>query len=341
MIVKMKKNILITGASGFLGSALIQSLDKNLYQVIELTRKPSQPAKFKYNWSPLAGTWELPDHLHIDGVIHLAGESVVSWFWTKKQIEKIRDSRIKSTNLLVKRFLIKPDKPDFFISSSAIGFYGSRGETLLAESTDSGEGILAEICRNWENESMRASKECGIRTVLLRTGLVLGQNGGLFSKIKWQFFFGLGGNLGKGEQNMSWIHLHDWVKAARLCMEDTSISGPVNMVSTQSVTNAEFTRTLARLMVRPAFFHIPTFLLNKLPGNMGKEVFLSSCKVLPNVLHKKDFKFKFISLESALIDILNTNTKLSLFRLCVNKLKFLVMWPVVKFKSLKKRKNKT
>ena len=334
----MKKNILITGASGFLGSALIKSLNKDKYQVIELTRKPSQPAKFKFNWSPSAGTWELPDHLHIHGIIHLAGESVAAWPWTKKQIEIIRESRIKGTTLLVKRFLIKPEKPEFFISSSAVGYYGSRGETLLAETTDCGTGMLAELCRKWENESMRFSKECGVRTVLLRTGLVLGANGGLFPKIKWQFFLGLGGNLGKGEQNVSWIHINDWVKATLLCLEDNSIKGPVNIVTTHSVTNAEFTRTLAKVMYRPAFLHIPTFILNWLPGNMGQEIFLASQKVLPNVLHKHDFKFQFITLESAFINILDTTTKISLFRSCVKQAKLVAIKPYVKFKSIRRKR---
>lgn len=334
----MKKNILITGASGFLGSALKKSLNSDKYQIVELTRKPSQPSKFKFNWSPMAGTWELPEHLHIHGVVHLAGEGVANWPWTKSHIDKMCESRVKGTQLLVKRFLIRPEKPEFFISSSAIGFYGSRGDTLLSEATDSGSGLLADICRKWENESVRASKECGIRTVLLRSGLVLGKNGGLFPKIKWQFFLGLGGNLGKGEQNVSWIHIRDWVKATLLCIEETSIKGPVNLVTTHSVTNAEFTRTLARVMYRPAFFHVPVFVLNWLPGKMGQELLLASQKVLPNVLHKHDFKFQFITLESAFYDILDTNTKVSLYRSIINQIKSLVKMLFLKIKSIRSKR---
>lgn len=301
----MKKNILITGASGFLGSALKKSLSSEKYQIIELTRKPSQPAKFKFNWSPMAGTWELPEHIHIDGIIHLAGEGIVRLPWFASQINKIRDSRIKSTNLLVKRFLNRPDKPDFFISGSATGFYGSRGDVLLTETTSSGSGLLAEICSQWEYESMRLKNECGIRTVLLRTGLVLGSGGGILKKIKWPFFLGLGGNLGRGDQNISWIHIRDWVKAVNLCIEDSSVNGPVNLVTVHSVTNAEFTQTLAQVMHRFAFLHIPAFILKWLPGKMGEEIFLASQNVLPNVLLKYDFKFQFITIESAFKDILD------------------------------------
>jgi uncharacterized protein (TIGR01777 family) len=329
----MKKNILITGASGFLGSALKRKLNSEKYQIIELTRKASQPEKFKFNWSPMDGTWELPPQLHIHGVVHLAGESVAGWFWNSKQMAKIRDSRIKGTNLLVKRILNWPDKPEFFISSSATGFYGSRGETLISEATGTGTGFLAEICSQWEKQSMQVSTECGVRTVLLRTGLVLGSEGGIFKKIKWPFLYWLGGNLGKGEQNVSWIHINDWVKAAVLCIEDQSIKGPVNMVSPHSVTNAEFTKTLARLMHRPAFMHVPTFVLKKLPGNMGNELFLASQKILPNVLLKNDFKFQFITIESAFKEILDNEFNKSILTVCRNYIKSLFFKTKVKIKS--------
>lgn len=295
----MKKNILITGSSGFLGSALVEAIDKSKYQVIELTRKPSQPEKFKYNWSPMNGTWEVPEQLPIHGVVHLAGQGIANWFWTKSQIEKIRESRIQGTKFLINRFLNRLEKPEFFISSSAVGYYGSRGETLLNESSGYGSGLIADICLKWENESMRLSKEASIRTVLLRTGLVLGAKGGAFRKIKWQFFLGLGGCFGKGDQNISWIHINDWVKATLLCIEKKNINGPVNLVSIHSATNREFTRSLAKLMFRPAFLHIPAFVLRWLPGNMGNELFLASQKIMPKVLLENDFKFQFITIESA------------------------------------------
>lgn len=298
----MGKNILITGSSGFLGSALKQALRLKGYQIIELTRQKSNPAKNIFNWSIENNTWDVPNQIEIHGVIHLAGAGIIDWLWTAKYFEEIRKSRVLGTQFLVKKLMVRPERPEFFISGSGIGFYGSRESSDLDENSSRGQGKLADLCFAWENEAKKLYQNEKVRTVILRTGMVLGP-GKFIRKLKWIFLLGFGSIAGKGDHIISWIHIEDWVKAVLHCIDQKNIQGPVNLVSPHPVSNFEFSKTIGKVLNRPVFLYIPKFIFKCLPGKMGEEIFLASSKVHPKVLIESDFKFKYISIETAFKDL--------------------------------------
>ncbi|MFC1744642.1 TIGR01777 family oxidoreductase [Candidatus Riflebacteria bacterium] len=295
--------ILISGASGFLGSALVPFLQDNGMSVEKLLR--GSAGNTKYIWDPAKGKLDKELLQDFEAIIHLSGENLTSGLWTEYKKERLRSSRISSTGLLVESIQSLDKKPKTFISASAIGFYGNRDDEKLEENCPPGEGFLAKLCIDWENASSVLRKS-GIRVVNLRFGLILGKNGGVLDKMLLPFKLGLGGQVGPGTQYMSWITLSDVVRAILFCLQVEKINGPVNIVSPDPIINLEFSQTLARVLQRPAFLKVPQALLNFLPGEMARETLLSSCRAYPKKLLDLGFSFEFSDLEKTLKHLLTT-----------------------------------
>jgi uncharacterized protein (TIGR01777 family) len=237
-----------------------------------------------------------------DAVIHLAGESIVGR-WTVAKKEKIRESRIAGTRHLSQALAQAKEKPQVFVCSSAIGYYGNRGNEVLSEESSPGEGFLAEVCREWEAATQPAAG-AGIRTVQIRTGIVLSANGGALAKMLLPFKLGVGGRIGDGRQWMSWIDIQDMVGAIRHILKNDLLHGPVNMVAPKPVTNAEFTKTLAAVLSRPAIFPVPAFAVKLAFGEMGNTVLLEGQRVEPAQLFASGYPFRYRELRESLQGIL-------------------------------------
>jgi hypothetical protein len=288
---------LLTGASGLIGTALQNSFEPREVEVVRLVRGVAKDAT-QVSWDPL--TPLCPAVVSgFDTVIHLAGESVVGR-WTPEKKKAIRDSRVNSTQNLATALANTEIKPRVFICASAIGFYGNRGDEILREDSPAGQGFLPEVCREWEAAS-RPAADAGIRTVNLRTGLVLSNTGGVLEKMLAPFKLGLGGRIASGQSWWSWIHIDDMVGGIRYAIATESLSGPLNMVSPNPVRNAEFTTALARVLGRPAFFAVPSFALRLAFGKMAAdEMFLSSARAVPEKLQASDYDFRYSELVPAL-----------------------------------------
>lgn len=286
------QRIAITGASGLIGSALVGYLKSQGHTVQRLVRRPALSSE-EITWDPIAGTVDMDALAGVDAVIHLAGAGVSDKRWTKKYKSEILNSRLLGTNTIAKAVAIV--KPQVFISASAIGWYGESGNRSVVESDRAGDDFLAAVCREWEAAADLAGD---VRTIKLRTGLVLDPTGGALGKMLPLFRFGLGGKLGNGKQWWSWITLHDQIRAIAFLLEN-NISGPVNMTSPNPVTNSEFTAGLARAMHRPALFPVPAIALKIAMGGFSCEV-LGSKKVLPNALTEAGFNFEYPHISSAL-----------------------------------------
>lgn len=309
---------LITGASGLIGSALVPSLESHGYEVTRLVRRESKANEIK--WDP---TRPIPPELisGFDAVIHLSGESITGR-WTAAKKTRIRDSRIISTRNLSEALANSNRPPKTFLCASATGFYGSRGDEVLTEDSAPGTGFLPAVCKEWESATDPAA-HAGIRTINLHSGLVLSRDGGPLKEMLLPFRLGLGGRIGTGGQWWSWIHLEDWVAAAHhilqnpLANQETTVkrrasppgprlalNGPVNMVSPNPVTNAEFTRALAKVLKRPAILPAPAFAVRLALGELADEALLASARVEPMKLLESGFQFKFPDLRSALENLL-------------------------------------
>ncbi len=303
----MQMNILITGATGLLGNKLCKKLHADGHHIVVLSRNPKK-AKTDlgldgdyFEWNAESSPPPPQSLRKIDGVIHLAGESIANKRWTPEQKKRIYDSRILGTRNLVKGILQdQPTKPKFFISSSAVGFYGDTGEIYVDENSKSGKDFLAEVCRDWEAEAFKLHSVS--RVVVLRTGLVMSKAGGLLEKIAPFFKLGLGGTLGNGKQWLSWIHDQDYLSIISFIMNNNSVSGVLNVVSPTPVTNREFTRVLAHTLHRPEIFPIPEFALRMAFGEMS-QLFLNSSKVAPKKLLDLGYPFKFRNIHEALQEI--------------------------------------
>ena len=239
----------------------------------------------------------------IRAAIHLAGENLAEGRWTAEKKQEIRKSRIRGTHSMVELLAHLESRPEVLICASAVGYYGNRGDEILNESSASGEGFLAEVCREWEAAAATATK-LGVRVISLRFGVILAANGGALGKMLPVFRLGAGGNLGNGKQWMSWISLPDVLRAIEFCMNDGQIEGPVNAVSPQPVTNAEFTQTLAHLLHRPAILPVPAIALRAAFGEMADAALLSSTRVIPARLQAAGFVFDHSTLEQALQSVL-------------------------------------
>ncbi len=286
--------IVITGSTGFLGTHLASYFAAEGHTLVLLSRNPNQP--HAHHWNPEKREIDPSVLEGSDVVINLNGESILGR-WTPKKMEQIRDSRIQATQFLCDTLLSLSALPKLYIGASAIGFYGDRPNEVLDESSPSGSGFLAEVCRLWEAiPSALATK--GVRVVLTRFGIVLGEGGALKQMTK-AFRVGMGGALGSGEQIMSWIAIDDVCRAMSHIMTHPELEGPVNLVAPQSVSNLIFTQTLGKVLHRPAMVPVPKFALNMLFGP-GAEIFLSSTDVRPRRLTGSGFSFQLSDLEDAL-----------------------------------------
>jgi len=297
----MPAKVLISGSSGFLGSALIQNLGADGYEVTRLIRRPTSAAgQIAWDFAqPLAAQ----SVSGFDVVIHLAGESIASR-WTESKKKAIRDSRVQGTRHLAEALARAASPPRVLISASAIGFYGDRGDEILREDIASGgSGFLPEVCREWE-AAAEPAVNAGIRTAFLRTGIVLSAKGGALKQMLPPFRMGLGGRIGNGRQWMSWIDLQDEIGAIRHILANESLRGPVNTVSPHPVTNAEFTKTLASVLSRPAILPMPAFAARLAFGQMGDELLLGSQKVEAAKLADSGYVFQKPDLRLALEAIL-------------------------------------
>jgi uncharacterized protein (TIGR01777 family) len=297
--------ILISGASGLIGTALTQSLERSSAQILQLVRGPGQsPAR-----TPEQVGWDSKGELSpaaVSGfqtVIHLAGESVMGR-WTPAKKRAIRESRVQGTRKLASSLVQAPVKPKVFICASAIGFYGDRADEILTEESPGGQGFLPlgflpDVCREWEAASTICAA-AGIRTVNVRFGLVLSREGGALAKMLPLFKLGLGGRLGSGKQWWSWVHIDDVVGAIHHALQTPELSGPVNVVSPNPLRNEDFTKLLASVLGRPAFFAVPAFALRLALGEAAHELMLASQRVLPQRLQTTSYTFRFNDLRSAL-----------------------------------------
>ncbi len=289
--------ILVSGASGPIGTALLASLEPQSTHIVRLVRGRASNAA-QVSWDPLA---PLPPPMvsGFDAVIHLAGESVVGR-WTEEKMQAIRESRVQGTRNLATALAQCEAKPRVLVCASAVGFYGSRGDELLREESPPGQGFLPDVCRQWEDAAQIAAK-ARIRTVSIRIGLVLSAKGGALGNMLKPFKLGLGGRIGSGRQWWSWIHVDDIVGGIQHAMRTESLSGAVNLVAPNPVRNAEFTKVLASVLGRPAVFPVPEFALRLAFGRMAaEELLLASARVEPGKLRASGYTFRFYELRAAL-----------------------------------------
>jgi uncharacterized protein len=297
----MISRILVSGVSGPIGTALLPPLKTRGYEVTRLVRGTTTGAD-QIPWDP--GKPIDPETVSgFDAVVHLAGESIVGR-WTDEKKKKIRDSRVAGTTALAEALAHAKDKPHVFACSSAIGYYGDRGSEVLNEHSAPGNGFLPEVCCEWE-AATQAAVHAGIRTVQMRTGIVLSPKGGALGKMLTPFKLGVGGKIGDGQQWMSWIDVQDMVGAIHHVLKSDLLQGPVNMVAPKPVTNAEFTQTLASVLSRPAIFPVPAFVVKAAFGEMGETVLLGSQRVEPTQLVMSGYPFRFSTLRASLENLLN------------------------------------
>ena len=299
-------NILITGATGLVGSHLTRRLVADGHKVIAVTRKAEKARHLGVEiveWKqPEKEIFPMAALADIDVVVHLAGEHIAATRWSEAQKLRIKNSRVLSTRNLVAAIEKSAHMPKAFICASAIGFYGDRGEEQLPETAGAGKGFLAEICQEWEAEAARA-KSSGCRVAQVRIGVVLANEGGALQEMLPIFKFGLGGTLGSGQQWFPWIHVDDVVGIIQHAIISEAVQSPLNAVAPTSVTNHEFTQALAATIHRPAFFFVPNFALRIGLGEMA-DMLLSSVRVVPEVAVKTGYEFKFSTLSSALSNLL-------------------------------------
>jgi uncharacterized protein (TIGR01777 family) len=291
--------ILISGASGLIGSALVPALETG-HEVVPLVRRAPRH-KGEIQWDPMH---ELPADLAAgaDAVIHLSGENVAGR-WTVEKKRRIRESRVVSTRNLAEALAKGGNPVKTFICASAIGYYGDRGNERLQEESAAGSGFLAEVCREWEGATEPA-RRAGIRTANLRFGIVLSPQGGALRQMLLPFRLGLGGRIGSGRQWWSWIHLDDAVAAILHVLRTAEVKGPVNIVGPNPVTNAEFTKILASVLRRPAIFPIPAAVARMAFGELAKGGILASARVIPGKLLASAFEFRYPELRQALAEMI-------------------------------------
>lgn len=291
--------IIIAGASGFIGKELTPFLAKAGYHVKRLVRKNDALADDEIPWNPKDGLISDKDLESVDAIINLAGENISSGRWTEKRKKEIIESRLQATRCLSKAILRLKNPPRVFINASAIGYYGSRGDTLLTEESPNGTGFLAHVCEEWE-EAAKPIETKGIRLVYTRFGIVLSGKGGALAKMLLPFKFGLGGVIGPGTQYMSWVTLQDLLGIIYHILNHENLSGPVNVVAPHPVTNYNFTKTLGKVLSRPTFFSLPAGLAQFVMGEMADELLLSSQRVSSKKLQDSGYQFCQPDLEIAL-----------------------------------------
>ncbi|MBP6823354.1 MAG: TIGR01777 family oxidoreductase [Acidobacteria bacterium] len=296
--------ILVTGATGFIGQALCKVLAKEGHEFNVLSRRPESvalPNSKAFRWDTEAETPPAESWDGVEAIIHLAGEPVAGKRWTEEQKRRIRDSRVIGTRNLVAGMKKAAKAPKVFVSGSAVGFYGNRGDEKVDEHSAPGTGFFPDICTAWEHEAQAASS-LGTRVVFTRIGVVLG-DGGMLEKILLPFKLGVGGRLGSGNQWFPWIHLDDMVGLIRHALFNDQVSGPINGVAPNSATNAEFTEALGNALNRPTIFPVPEFALRIAMGEMANAA-LDSQRVIPTVALESGYQFRYPTLQPALDSIL-------------------------------------
>ncbi len=291
--------ILLSGSSGFIGNHLKLFLQLAGHEVVRLVRRQQDLIEDSIFWDPVHGSAKKEDFEGFDAVIHLAGAGIAQGRWTKSKKNQLFLSRCRDTWLLSQILCRLYRPPKVLLCASAVGYFGDRGEEELTEESSQGGGFLADLCGKWE-QATEAIENRGTRIVHARFGVVLGAKGGMLKKMLGSMRLGLGGRIGSGDQWMSWIGIDDLLGAVYHCLMGDAMSGPVNFVSPQPVTQVEFTRMLAKKMGRPAVCHLPSWLLKAAFGEMAKEMLLSSQKVKPNRLLKTGFVFRYPDLKTAL-----------------------------------------
>jgi uncharacterized protein (TIGR01777 family) len=294
--------ILISGASGLVGAALSRALRADGHIVARLVRPGGATAAGDVRWDPSSATVDTAAMEGVAAVVHLSGASIAEGRWTRARKALLRSSRIDSTRVLVEAIAGMRQKPAVFVCASATGYYGDRDDEVLTEASEPGTDFLALLARDWEAEAMRAGA-AGIRTVILRFGVIFAREGGALPKMLLPFRFGVGGKLGNGKQWLPWIVLEDAVRVAQAAIGDARLAGPVNTVAPNPVRNSEFTRIVARALHRPAIFTAPAFVLRAALGEMATPLLLASTRAVPERLAAIDFAFKFAEIEAALRDV--------------------------------------
>lgn len=296
--------VLISGASGLIGSALSEYLKSKGHSVKRLVRKVKQLSDDEISWNPAQETVDASDNEFFDAVVNLSGENIASR-WNEEKKKKLFESRIKSTRTLC-LFLAKlRQPPKVLVNASAVGYYGNKKDVIIDENSPSDyRSFLANLCREWESATGIAQRK-GIRVVCLRNGVVLTTKGGALAKMLVPFKMGFGGIIGSGEQYISWITLDDLLNAILFIIENPNIEGPVNAVSPNPVTNREFTKTLGDVLHRPTVFSLPAPLIRIILGEMADETLLTSTRAIPRQLEQSGFNFQHPELKEALTSMLS------------------------------------
>jgi uncharacterized protein len=296
--------IIISGASGFLGTALTNVLraeGDTVKHLVRTGRKAASPADDgDVQWDPTSARVDVPALEGADAVVHLSGAGVAAGRWTRARRQVLRSSRLDTTRILVDSLARLNQKPSVFICASAVGYYGNRGDEILTESSAVGTDFLALLARDWEAEAIRAQTNGGIRTVILRFGVILSAEGGALPRMIAPFKFGAGGPLGSGRQWLSWVALDDVIAFIRCAIANTKMGGPVNVVSPNPVRNAEFARTVGKILHRPAILPAPAFALRLALGEMADALLLASQRAQPQKLLTAGYQFRYADLEGAL-----------------------------------------
>lgn len=292
--------VVVTGASGLIGSALVPALESAGHEVIRLVRRAPR-SQNEREWNPEGE----PDAALVDGadaVVHLASETIKGW-WTRSKKERILNSRVRGTEMIAKSIAAAEHKPRVFVSASGIGYYGHRKDEILTEESSSGRGFLAELAREWERAA-RPSEKAGVRTVLLRISLVLSGRGGALQAMVPSFRMGMGGRVANGKQYWPWITIEDMVRVILFAIENDSLSGPVNVCAPQQTTNREFTLALGRVLHRPTIFPLPSVAVTLILGEMGQEALLTSTRAEPQKLKAAGFTYRHPEIGEALASVL-------------------------------------
>jgi uncharacterized protein (TIGR01777 family) len=300
--------ILVSGSTGFLGTALVKTLEEQGHTVVRLVRPATAPKEVAgvhsqaVAWDPVAGLFDAAGAEGAEALIHLAGASIAGGRWNASRKELLRTSRIDATRNLMGALAKLQRPPRVIVAASAVGYYGSRGDETLTEESTPGNDLLAGLCREWEAETARGA-EFGARVVSMRFGIVLAAHGGALGQMALPFKLGAGGRLGDGRQWMSWLTLREAVSIIQFALATSGLAGPVNAVTPNPVQNKEFTSVLAKTLHRPALFPAPAFALRLALGEMADALLLGSQKVMPSKLAAAGYPFLQPNLASALAEV--------------------------------------
>ncbi|MBZ5698886.1 MAG: TIGR01777 family oxidoreductase [Acidobacteriia bacterium] len=300
--------ILVSGSTGFLGTSLIDTLERESHAIVRLVRPESVQRKANttraqaVRWDPVAGQFDATAAERADALVHLAGASISGGRWSVSRKNLLRTSRIEATRHLIGALSRLRYPPRVIVASSGIGYYGDRGEEILTEESSSGGDFLSALCREWEAETARGA-EFGARVVMLRFGIVLAAHGGALPLMALPFKLGAGGRLGSGRQWMSWLTIGEAVGMIRFALANPGLAGPANAVTPNPVRNADFTRILAKTLHRPALFPVPAFALRLALGEMADALLLPSQRVMPSKLEQTGYQFIQPDLAMAIAEV--------------------------------------